>query len=621
MEQDFNTTNWTNPCPKYDCRKDKCVCGLEMVRIPASLGDDNEDSKVAPYNGAYCNSLVIYEANDHVYIYTKEGIPTLIDVDASDISTLEQEVVKAQRDIAEFREDIDRFAYFFDTVADMMGSTQLSSGDYARTLGYRYKDDGGSGVYKIRAITSGDSIDGMTTIAVNGIGLIAELISSEVYPETLGAYADGVHDDYLFINKLLSLYTNNNKTIKFSSAKTYAIGTGISIVATRKMFLDFNGCTLKALNDMQIFKFRNSSLRNEPNGYIKNLNLDCNNIATSGLVLDGSWRITYDTINILAIPIGGTGVRVGLTTSMHNGGNLLNNIRGTGVENSEYSSASDYNTFIDIISGSSDNTYNNIDYTCVKRGVNVGAFSTFNNVHGFVGGDNMYIGSYFMKFTGSALVNNVYPDTQQFGIIVSNNPLTINNIIFVFNDALVSPETLSTYNSYGVVAIGASQGKSTNISGIIIGVSSDIQPLYPSSSVTVDGTTYYKPTTCSFNTISSSLGSVSYDTAIMNPILHNDTDTYASVGGFASPSHLRYTVTMLEDLGNTNIEVAHWGVVYSNYKVDPGYHPAIIQKADNSVVSGYIRITDQYNVRIYGPLATGDKIIFDLPMHRKKTLE
>lgn len=79
MEQDFNEKHWSNPCPKYDCRKAACKCGLEYVNIPASLGDDSEGSDVAPKNGAYCNALVVYEANNHIYIYSKEGIPKFIE--------------------------------------------------------------------------------------------------------------------------------------------------------------------------------------------------------------------------------------------------------------------------------------------------------------------------------------------------------------------------------------------------------------------------------------------------------------------------------------------------------------------------------------------------------------
>lgn len=78
MEQDFNMKHWTNPCPKYDCRKNNCKCGLRYVNIPAVLGDDSDNSDVAPKNGLYCNTIVRYEANGAVYLYSKEGIPILI---------------------------------------------------------------------------------------------------------------------------------------------------------------------------------------------------------------------------------------------------------------------------------------------------------------------------------------------------------------------------------------------------------------------------------------------------------------------------------------------------------------------------------------------------------------
>ena len=78
MEQDFNVKHWSNPCPKYNCRKDKCKCGLKYVNIPAVLGDDSTGSEVAPKNGNYCNTIVEYEANGHKYIYSSEGIPVLV---------------------------------------------------------------------------------------------------------------------------------------------------------------------------------------------------------------------------------------------------------------------------------------------------------------------------------------------------------------------------------------------------------------------------------------------------------------------------------------------------------------------------------------------------------------
>ena len=196
MEQNYNVNDWAEPCPKYDCRKAACKCGLKYVNIPTSLGDDSEGSAVAPKNGAYCNALVFYEANEHIYIYTQEGVPTLIDVDASDISTLEQEVIKAQKDVHELREDIDDFIYGFDTVAQMKAATNLISGDIVRTLGYRNKNDRGGAFYKI---TSTGTPNGRNVIAIENM-LCAELIDPiNLTPEMFGAYGDGIHDDTAII--------------------------------------------------------------------------------------------------------------------------------------------------------------------------------------------------------------------------------------------------------------------------------------------------------------------------------------------------------------------------------------------------------------------------------------
>lgn len=78
MEVDMNKDHWTRPCPKVDCRKKSCECGLTLISIPAVLGDDSKESKVAPKKGDYCNALVTYEANGAVYIYSGEGVPVQV---------------------------------------------------------------------------------------------------------------------------------------------------------------------------------------------------------------------------------------------------------------------------------------------------------------------------------------------------------------------------------------------------------------------------------------------------------------------------------------------------------------------------------------------------------------
>lgn len=73
MENNYDPKFWKQPCPKYDCRKNSCKCGLKYVNIPMSL-----EEEFKPTKGAYCNAIVEYEGSGKVYIYSKEGIPVLI---------------------------------------------------------------------------------------------------------------------------------------------------------------------------------------------------------------------------------------------------------------------------------------------------------------------------------------------------------------------------------------------------------------------------------------------------------------------------------------------------------------------------------------------------------------
>lgn len=72
------------PCecqPKHPKpRKLKCCPGVEIdyIEIPVSAGTDEPGQPLAPENGAHKNAVVRYAANNHVYIYTSEGIPVML---------------------------------------------------------------------------------------------------------------------------------------------------------------------------------------------------------------------------------------------------------------------------------------------------------------------------------------------------------------------------------------------------------------------------------------------------------------------------------------------------------------------------------------------------------------
>lgn len=61
---------------------EECPVLFHKVTISADRGDDSPESPVAPTNGQYRNALVVYEATNHKYIYSSDGIYTRVDNDA-----------------------------------------------------------------------------------------------------------------------------------------------------------------------------------------------------------------------------------------------------------------------------------------------------------------------------------------------------------------------------------------------------------------------------------------------------------------------------------------------------------------------------------------------------------
>ena len=72
-------------CPKKDCHEPNALIFKKVV-IPASVADDRVNP---PKNGDYCNMLVEYAASGNVYIFSSDGIPTMISVDTKDINYAE----------------------------------------------------------------------------------------------------------------------------------------------------------------------------------------------------------------------------------------------------------------------------------------------------------------------------------------------------------------------------------------------------------------------------------------------------------------------------------------------------------------------------------------------------
>lgn len=103
--------------------------------------------------------------------------------------------------------------FCYDTVASMKSATNLVDGSYAETLGYHARNDGGSGLYKIRTKLVTDTIDEMMLIAI-GSTLVAELVVvNEINSKQCGLLGDGTTDETVALNKFFALPNTFDKVL------------------------------------------------------------------------------------------------------------------------------------------------------------------------------------------------------------------------------------------------------------------------------------------------------------------------------------------------------------------------------------------------------------------------
>lgn len=127
---------------------------FRKVVVPASLGDDTE---YPPKVGKYCNVILYYEANDQVYLYSSDGIPTRITVDttelkkqiakvAADLVTETDERKAADKDIWDEIETIEAASDVVDVVGtyaelQQYDTSKLHDNDLIKVLQDETRDD------------------------------------------------------------------------------------------------------------------------------------------------------------------------------------------------------------------------------------------------------------------------------------------------------------------------------------------------------------------------------------------------------------------------------------------------------------------------------------------------
>ena len=149
----------------------------------------------------------------------------------------------------------------YDTVSDMLSSTNLIDGSYAKTLGYYSANDGGGATYKI---VDDDSltVDNLFVLELTS-GLKAQIIieNNKLNPLQFGAKNDNSVD---LTNLFNSLIASDYKTIYLPQGQYKIEGT---VDMKSNLLIEGNGTTA------QINIQNTGQLRTDPSGNYTNINL------------------------------------------------------------------------------------------------------------------------------------------------------------------------------------------------------------------------------------------------------------------------------------------------------------------------------------------------------------
>lgn len=334
----------------------------------------------------------------------------------------------------------------YDNVASMKSAENLVSGSYARTLGYYAKNDGGGALYKIRNVTNDDVVDEGFIVEITADpqnNLVAELIvEDKVNVTKLGAYGDGTHDDTAKLSSAIAYCLANDKTLTSESGKTYLISTTLS---TDNCCIDFNNSTITTNSAIDLITIQNTfSAENANTLYtIKNLKLDLNSIATSGINMKKAIKCNLDHIEMLNVTTKGLIFETGYEVNFHD----------SDINGNENSTSA-----IGIELKSSDSVFT--DLVIVDCNVAIKAYSVSNvltRVHPWILHTAVLTNSKFIECAGSCALTltDCNADTFQYVIYQgdsANTPqINCKGLTVFYNNNIYNHET-NNHDSYIVYA-------------------------------------------------------------------------------------------------------------------------------------------------------------------------
>lgn len=216
---------------------------LRKVVIPASMGTEEQ---VPPAVGKYRNVLLQYEANDHIYLYSSDGIPTAITANIpqevlDSIAELEGETVDLQQQIDDLKNSPD-VVDIVDTYADLQAydTSHLGDKDIIRVLTDE-THDGASSYYRWDKQTEIWTYIGSIQTAANTI-FYANLSETG---NTRHIYKNSDMTGTVSVQELLDANEDGQVILRMSSAQTpenfndaYLQNTYVGVSDYQFLFLD-----------------------------------------------------------------------------------------------------------------------------------------------------------------------------------------------------------------------------------------------------------------------------------------------------------------------------------------------------------------------------------------------
>lgn len=316
----------------------------------------------------------------------------------------------------------------FDNVEDMKNASNLINGSYAKTLGYYVKNDGGSGLYKIRNITNDDIIDNATIIPLNDSmnNLIAELvITKPLNPIQFGCYGDGLHDDVINLQKCISFCENKKLKLTSPGNKIYKISSTLNIDT---LLCNFNNAEIKTDNNINLITINSTNYY----GQLEQIKLNCAN-TNSGIYIQNGRKKTFKDLIFLNIKKYGFYYNAGYEILLSDSHMEGNGTIGT----------------VGIYANSSDSKFENIILIDCHTGIYNKGLNFFNYIHGWIRTNNIVQTSIFADLKSNrCYFSQCYSDTYGITFNCDGGLFSAEQLEIFFNDSIWTENLPSPYAVY-----------------------------------------------------------------------------------------------------------------------------------------------------------------------------